>query len=263
MLKLKTIIVALTAIAGTAFVAMAAEKGMENKQVDWSFNGPFGTFDRESAQRGFQVYKAVCANCHSLEYFTFRNLADLGYGEDMIKAFAAEYTVVDAEPNEDGDMVERVGIPADALPSPFPNQNAARAANNGAYPPDLSLITKARPDGANYLYSLLTGYEDAPADMDMGDLYYNPYFPGGKIAMAQPLSDDGIDYEDGTAPTLDNQAKDVVNFLHYVAEPKLEQRHKMGLSVMIFLLIMVVLTYLLNRKIWKPVKNGETVWDYD
>lgn len=263
MLKIKTIIVALTAIAGTAFVAIAAEKAMDNKQVDWSFNGPFGTFDRESSQRGFQVFKNVCANCHSLQYFTFRNLADLGYSEDMIKAFASEYTVVDKEPDEFGDMVERVGIPADALPSPFPNQNAARAANNGAYPVDLSLITKARADGPNYLYSLLTGYQDAPADMDMGDLYYNPYFPGHKIAMAAPLSDDLIEYEDGTPATLDNHAKDVVNFLHYVAEPKLEQRHRMGLSVMIFLLIMVVLTYLLNRKIWKPVKEGKTLWDHD
>ena len=263
MIKAKSIIVALTAAAGLTAGAWAAGSSVELKQKDWTFDGPFGTFDRPAAQRGFQVYREVCSSCHSLKYFKFRNLADLGYNDDMIKAFAAEYEVVDAEPDENGDEKIRKGEPKDGIPAPFANENAARASNNGAYPPDLSLMTKARADGANYLYSLLTGYIDAPSGTKIAEgMSYNAYFPGHQIAMGAPLMDDGVEYGDGTAATLDQMSYDVTNFLHYVAEPKLEARHKMGAAVMIFLIFMTILTWLANKRIWTPVKEGKTLWEH-
>ncbi len=263
MLKAKTILVALTAVTTVAFGVGAAGDSIEMKKKEWQFDGPFGTFDRPAAQRGFQIFREVCSSCHSLKYFKFRNLSGLGYEDDMIKAFAAEYEVVDADPDEYGDEKIRKGEPKDAIPAPFANENAARASNGGAFPPDLSLITKARADGPNYLFSLMTGYVEAPVGTDVPEgMHYNKYFIGHNIAMASPLSDGIVTYEDGTPETLDQYAYDITNFLHYVAEPKLEERHALGLPVMMFLFFMIGVTYLVNRKIWKPVKEGKTLWHH-
>lgn len=253
----KNIAITLGLVVATATAAGAAGAAKHPLQVDWSFEGPFGKFDRASAQRGWQVYKQVCSSCHSLKYFRFRNLADIGYSEDMIKAFAAEYEVA-GEPDEFGDATTRSALPQDVFPSPFANENAARASNGGALPPDLSLMTKARHDGANYIYSLMVGYDDTPPT---DGKYHNPYFKGGLISMAPPLSEGIIDYEDGTAATADQMAKDVTHFLMYVAEPSLEARHQMGIRVIIFLSILVVLLYFSMKKIWKPVKEGRKFYD--
>ena len=241
--------------------ASAAGTAEHPLQVDWSFNGPFGKFDLASAQRGWQVYKQVCSSCHGLKYFRFRNLADIGYGEDMIKAFAAEYEVP-GDPDEYGDETVRSALPQDVFPAPFPNDNAARAANGGALPPDLSLMVKARHDGANYIYSLLVGYKDAPADFDLSaGMSYNPYFKGGQIAMVEPLAEGLIDYEDGTAATPDQMAKDLVQFLQYVAEPSLQARHQMGIMVLLFLAVLTILLYISMKVIWKPVKAGKNFYE--
>lgn len=257
MKMIKNFALALTAVAGLTMAANAATAGAHPKQVEWQFEGPFGTFDKASAQRGFQVFKQVCASCHSLKYFKFRNLAALGYEEDMIKAFAAEYEVP-GEPDEFGEPTMIKALPQHGIPAPFANENAARASNGGALPPDLSLIIKARHDGANYLYSLMTGYEDAPADVSVTPgKSYNPYFKGGQIGMAQPLSDDIVEYEDGTKATQDQMARDVVNFLTFVAEPHLEQSHAMGLNVILFLLVLTIILYFSMKKVWKPVKEGK------
>jgi len=260
MKSIKNTLIALVAFAGLAGVAVSADdSAVHNKQVDWSFNGPFGTIDKQSAQRGFQVYREVCSSCHSLKYFKFRNLADLGYGNDMIKAFAAEYTVA-GDIDSFGDPTERAGLPQDAFPSPFANDNAARASNGGALPPDLSLVAKSRADGPNYLYSLLTGYDDAPSGVELGEgMNYNAYFPGNQIAMAEPIFDDHVEYSDGTAATQDQIAKDISMFLMYVAEPKLDARHTMGLNVMLFLLVLTIIFYLSMKKIWAPVKRGDNI----
>ncbi|GHF21077.1 cytochrome c [Kordiimonas sediminis] len=261
MKMIKNIALAAAAVAAFAVGANAAGAAKHPEKVDWQFEGVFGTFDVESAQRGWQVYREVCSACHGLKYFRFRNLDKLGYDEDMIKAFAAEYTVA-GEPDDFGDPTERNALPQDAFPNPFPNDNAARASNGGALPPDLSLITKARHDGANYLYSLMTGYEEAPIGVDIpAGKSYNPYFKGGQISMASPLSEGIIEYEDGTAATQEQMAKDVVNFLMYVAEPSLQDRHSLGLNVFLFLLVLTIILYFSMKKIWKPIKAGKNVYE--
>lgn len=263
MKMLKALALAPAAAVLIASSAFAAGDTAHNKHVDWSFDGVFGTYDQQSAQRGFQVYREVCSGCHSLKYFSFRNLADIGYPEDMIKAFAAEYEVPTID--EFGDEVMIPAIPADRMPSPFANEQAAAAANGGAIPPDLSLMVKARPDGANYVYSLLTGYDEhMPEDFSLPEgKYYNPWFAGGAISMAPPIGDDYVSYEDGTPATADQISKDITMFLAYVAEPKLEQRKSMGQGVIIFLIIFTLLSYLSMKKIWKPVKEGKQVWFED
>ena len=224
------------------------------KEVKWPFDGAFGTVDRQAAQRGYQVYKDVCAGCHALEYISYRNLQEIGFSEEEVKAIASDATVIDG-PNDDGEMFERAGRPSDRFKKPFPNEKAARAANGGAYPPNLSLITKARPDGANYLYSLLTGYEEAPHDMKMGEgMNYNKYFPGHQIAMAQPLSDGQIEYMDGTNASLEQMSKDVTIFLQWAAEPEMEQRKRMGIKVFAYLIIFTLLFYMAKKIIWRDVK---------
>jgi ubiquinol-cytochrome c reductase cytochrome c1 subunit len=257
MSTMKTLLAASILAAGACVNvtgAHAAGAAVDLLQKSWPHSGVFGAFDKAAAQRGFQIYREVCASCHSLKYVAFRNLEDLGFSEDGVKALAAEYTVIDG-PDDEGEMIERPGKPFDYLPSPYPNENAARAANGGAYPPDLSLITKARADGTNYIYSLLLGYSDEPpADVELGEgMNYNAYFPGHQIAMAQPLYEDAVEYVDGTATTLEQHASDVATFLTWTAEPKLEERKGMGLKVMIFLVILTGLFYATKRKIWSDL----------
>ncbi|MGB2485686.1 MAG: cytochrome c1 [Candidatus Puniceispirillaceae bacterium] len=233
----------------------AAGSGGVLKQAEWSFSGPLGTFDKASMQRGFQAYREVCSGCHSLDYIAFRNLADLGYNADEIKAIAAEYEVEDG-PNDEGEMFMRTAVPADHFPAPYPNENAARAANNGAYPLDLSLIFKARPNGADYLYSLLTSYEEAPADVTVPEgMYYNAAYSGNLIAMPQPLYGDDVTYADGADSSVDAISRDLVNFLAWTAEPAMETRKRTGVAVLIFLVLLSGLSYGAMRFIWADVKK--------
>ena len=223
------------------------------KTRDWSFSGPFGTFDKAAMQRGFQVYNEVCAGCHSMKLIAFRNFADLGYNEAEIKALAAQYEVQDG-PNDDGEMFMRPGIPADRMPAPYANDNAARAGNNGALPPDLSLIAKARPNGPNYLYSLLSSYENAPNDQEVPDgMYYNAAYPGHLIAMPQPLYGDDVEYSDGAATSIEAVSADLTQFLMWAAEPKMEVRKRTGVAAVFFLGIFVIFSYLAKRRIWADV----------
>jgi ubiquinol-cytochrome c reductase cytochrome c1 subunit len=257
----KNIAVALVAVVGITGTIMASAAGKHPETQAWSFEGMTGKYDMPAVQRGWQVYKEVCSACHSLKYFHFRNLAEMGYDEDMIKAFAKEYEVA-GEPDEYGDETVRPALPQDVFPAPFANENAARASNGGALPPDLSLIIKARHDGSNYLFSLMTGYSDAPADHDIAEgKSYNPYFKGGQIGMAPPLGEDILEYEDGTPATQEQMARDVVQFLTFVADPKMEARKHMGLNVLLFLLAMTIIFYLSMKKIWKPVKEGKNFYE--
>lgn len=241
-----------TIVAGSA---MAAEDAKHPHEHEWSFEGPFGHFDKAQLQRGFQVYKEICSSCHSMSLLAYRNLADPGgpgFTEAQVKVIAAEYEVTDG-PDDVGDMFERPAIPSDRFLAPFPNENAAKASNGGAYPPDLSLIAKARHDGPNYITSLLTGYAEPPEDVDVGDKSYNPYFPGGAIAMAPPLYDEAVEYTDGTPMTEHQHAQDVAAFLMWAAEPKLEERKTMGFRVLIFLIVLTGFLYMTKRKIWANI----------
>jgi|TARA_R100001244_G_scaffold44182_1_gene39727 ubiquinol-cytochrome c reductase cytochrome c1 subunit len=231
------------------------------KDVSFSSDGPLGKFDRQQLQRGFQVYKEVCAACHSLRLVAFRNLEDLGYNEDEVKAIAANWPIQtpDIDPAT-GEMSTRPSLAADKFPKPFANDVAAAAANNNAIPPDLSLMTKAREGGAPYIYSLLTGYTNPPADLPAANqpgpgLHYNPYFANLNLAMAPPLAvDDQVSYSDGTTASIDQMAQDVSAFLIWTAEPTLEKRHQTGWAVLAFLLIATILAYLSYRTIWADVK---------
>jgi len=256
-------ILALSCAAALAFAApaLAADEAEHPKQMPWSFDGPFGTYDRAALQRGFQVYKEVCAACHSLKYVAFSAFDDAGgpgFTGEEVKAIAAGYQVP-AEPNDQGEIFDadgvrltRPGIAADRLPSPYANDKAARAVNNGALPPDLSVMVKARHDGPNYVYSLLTGFAEAPADMTMAaGMNYNPYFAGHRIAMAPPLLPDMVTYADGAPASVEQMAHDVVTFLAWAAEPKLEERKKLGLSVLIYLAALAALLYLAYRRVWR------------
>lgn len=235
---------------GAAMPVHASGDQKAPKDMAWQFDGMLGTVDRASAQRGFQVYKEVCASCHSLKRVAFRNLAEIGFSEGEVKTIAAGYSVADG-PNDEGEMFQRPGLASDRFVSPFANDKAARAANGGALPPDLSLMVKARPNGANYVYSLLTGYEDAPEHVEvLAGQYYNPYFPNGVLSMAPPLSDGLVTYVDGTNASVEQMAKDVVNFLQWTAEPEMEQRKRMGIKVLVFLAIMSVLFYVAKKRIW-------------
>ena len=239
-----------TLLAGPA---LAAGGDVALTKRDWSFNGPFGTFDKAAMQRGFQVYREVCAGCHSMQYIAFRNFADLGYNEAEIKAIAAEYDVEDG-PNDEGEMFTRPGIPADRMPSPYPNDNAARAGNGGALPPDLSLIAKARANGPDYLYSLLIGYKEAPASMNVPDgMYYNDAYPGNLIAMPQPLYGNDVTYADGADASIEGSAADLTQFLMWAAEPKMEARKRIGVAVVFFLSIFVVLSVMAKRRVWADI----------
>lgn len=233
----------------------AADDAPPPPKQDWGFKKIIGTFDRASLQRGFQVYKEVCATCHGLDQLSYRNLGDLGYSGDEIKAIAAEYEVRDG-PNDEGEMFDRKALPSDKFVNPYPNEKAARAANNGAFPPDLSLITKARKGGADYIYALLTGYKDPPEGVQVQDgMYYNEYFPGQQIAMTSPLSEGLVTYEDGTEATVAQMSKDVVTFLAWAAEPEMEKRKAMGIKVLIYIAIFTLLMYVVMRQIWVRVEK--------
>lgn len=237
------------------FCAIAAEDQLPAKQLDWSFDGFTGTFDRQSIQRGFKVYKEVCSACHSLKRIAFRNLKEVGFSPEEVKSLAAGYQIADG-PDDQGEMFMRPGKESDRFPLVFANDNAARAANGGALPPDMSLIVKARHDGANYIYSLLTGYQNAPEGVEMlPTQHYNPYFPGGKIAMPAPLLKEGqVEYADGTVATVEQMSKDVVNFLQWAAEPEMEERKRMGIGVMTFLAIFSFFFFFAYKNIWRRVK---------
>ena len=238
---------------GPAGPAAAAGDTPKPPAQAWSFDGPFGAFERASLRRGLIVYRQVCANCHSLNLVAYRHLTGVGFDGDEVKAIAATVEVTDG-PNDQGEMFQRPGRPADKFKAPFPNENAARAANNGAYPPDLSLMIKARKGGADYLYALLTGYKEPPADFKLMDgMNYNAYFPGQQIAMAAPLSEGSVDYPDDTKPTLEQMAQDVATFLAWTAEPELEARKRLGLKVLLFLLVLTGMLYAVKRAVWADV----------
>lgn len=237
-------------------------KHAEAPEGGFTFTGMFGTYDKRQLQRGMQVYKEVCTACHSLRLVSFRDLAALGYSEGQIKTIAKGFQVPSINP-ETGEPATRDGMPADRFPSPYANDVAARAANNNAIPPDLSLMAKARPDGSNYIYSLLTGYQAQPAELlkkypeakTPEGLHYNPYFHTLNIAMAQPLKDGQVTYSDGTAATAKNYAADVAAFLTWTAEPKMEARKSAGLAVLAFLVIFCFLAYGAKKQIWRNVKD--------
>lgn len=236
--------------AGTAF---AAGEEVVPPSRDWNHGGIFGTFDRGALQRGFQVYQEVCAACHSLNLISYRNLQALGFNEAEVQAIAAQYQVTDG-PNDEGEMFERAALPSDRFHNPFPNEQAARVANGGALPPDLSLMAKARPHGEDYIAALLTGYEEPPAGVDiMEGMYYNVYFPGQQLAMPSVLSDGQLTYADGTEATVEQMAMDVSTFLTWTAEPHLEVRKRTGVMVILFLLVFSGLMYAVKRKVWADV----------
>ena len=223
---------------------------------EWSFKGITGKFDRASLQRGYQVYNEVCASCHSMRLLSYRNLGETGGPEfsiEQVKAIAANFEIQDG-PNEEGEMFMRPGRPSDKFASPYPNIQAATAANGGAYPPDMSVLVKSRKGGADYIYSVLMGYEDPPANVKLDDgVYYNKYMEGKKIKMSNPLSEGIVTYVDGTKSTEAQMAKDVTTFLTWAAEPTLEARHKMGVRVIIFLIILTTLVYFSMRRLWSDV----------
>jgi ubiquinol-cytochrome c reductase cytochrome c1 subunit len=244
---------ALVALGFTASSAGAEEGEPALEHQRWSFDGFFGTIDQAAAQRGFQVYHDVCAACHSLSLVAYRNLSDIGISEDQIKTIAAQYNVTDG-PNDNGDMFERPARPSDKFVPPFANANAARAANNGALPPDLSLIVKARKGGPDYVYGILTGFGEPPAGVTVADgMHYNAVFPGHQIAMPPPLSDGAVTYADGTEASVHQMAHDVTTFLEWASEPELDERKKMGVKVILFLIALTGFAYAVKRKVWAEV----------
>ena len=257
MKKVRAIIFLIFSLLAGTYQVSAAEK-TELLQIDWSFNGLFGKFDRGSLQRGYQVYSEVCAACHSMKYLSYRNLSEKGGPEfsiEQAKAIAASFEITDG-PNADGEMFTRPGKLSDKFLMPYENDKAAQAANGGAYPPDMSVLVKARKGGADYIYSLLLGYEDPPSGMDLDDgVYYNKYMYGNQIKMAAPLSEGLIEYGDGTEASVKQMSKDVTTFLMWAAEPHLESRHRMGFKAIVYLIILTILVYFSMKKIWSRVET--------
>ena len=279
-MTLKRTFLALAAAGSlTASVAVPAAEAAEAlsppPRQSWSFSGPFGRFDQGQLQRGFKVYKEVCAACHATKLLRFRNLAEPGgpgFSVAQAAAIAAEYKIKDG-PNDQGEMFERDGRIADVFPAPFPNENAARAVNGGLLPPDMSVIAKARTyergfpwfvfdmftqyqeQGPDYLTALMMGYREKPADMNMpATMQYNMYFPGHAIGMPPPLTNDRVTYDDGTPQTLEQYARDTSAFLMWVAEPHLMERKRIGFQVMIFLIVFAGLLYFTKKKVWHDVE---------
>lgn len=258
---------ALIGFAGLAYAAGGGSSDYKMKHPHWHFKGAFGTFDRAAAQRGYQVYREVCAACHSLNHVSFRHLGDKGApffdekypnpnDNPLVKAFAADWTIADID-TDSGDVIDRPGITADKFPPIFANSAAAAAANGGAIPPDLSSIVAARGGGADYIYNLLTAYNLTPPEgyeLSPGT-HYNPVMEGGAIAMAPPLFDDLVEYGDGTAATIDQMALDVTEFLAWSSDPKMEQRKFIGFGTMIFLLILSILLFFSYKEVWRDVEH--------
>ena len=252
----KTLCIALLILVGSQQIN--AEEKMEFLKTDWSFKGLFGKFDRGSLQRGYQVYNEVCASCHSLKYVSYRNLAEKGGPEfsiEQAKAIAGNFEVTDG-PNDDGDMFERPAKLSDKFVMPYENEKAAQAANGGAYPPDMTVLVKARGDGVDYIYSLLQGYEDPPTGVTLDDgVYHNKYMYGNKIKMFNQLSDGLVEYSDGTNASVEQMSKDVTTFLMWTAEPHLETRHRMGFKAIVYLIILTVLVYFSMKRIWSRIET--------
>ena len=236
----------------------AMESNTKLLQTNWSFKGIFGKFDRGELRRGYQVYSEVCSGCHSMSQLSYRNLYEKGgpeFSKDIAKGIAASHDINDG-PNADGEMFTRPGRLSDKFAKPYPNVEAAKASNGGAYPPDMSVLAKARNGGAEYIYSLLQGYEDPPEGMVLDEgVHYNKYMYGNKIKMANQLSDGLIEYADGTEATVQQMSKDVTTFLMWAAEPHLEARHQMGFKAIVYLIILTTLVYFSMKKIWSRVKS--------
>jgi ubiquinol-cytochrome c reductase cytochrome c1 subunit len=246
-------VLAAAAFVGVAAVPALGQEAPTPPAQNWSFNGPFGTYDLAAAQRGFQVYSEVCSVCHSMQYLHYRDLAGIGLTEDQIKAIAADVTVPHGL-DDQGTPKEGPGTPADAFKSPYPNEQANRAAHNGALPPDLSLIVNAREAHADYIYALLTGFADPPPGMKMQDgMNYNKMFAGHQIAMPPPLTDGRVTYADGTPATVEQMSRDVTTFLTWAANPEMVQRKQIGWRAVLYLLLMTGLTYAVKRKVWSNV----------
>jgi ubiquinol-cytochrome c reductase cytochrome c1 subunit len=249
-----------SAAVAVLFIAADPHEEVHIPKEEWSFTGFFGKFDQAQVKRGFQVYHDVCSACHSMNLMSYRNLAQVGFSEDEVKDIAAGVQVQDG-PNDAGEMFERPGKASDTFKAPFPNEQAARAANNGALPPDLSLIARSRAgkgftgyEGADYIHAILTGYKEPPADFKLGDgMNYNEYFHGHQIAMPQPLSDGAVTFADGAPNTLEDESRDVAAFLTWAGEPNLEARHLTGLKAVLFLVVFTLLFYAAKRKIWSRI----------
>lgn len=247
------LVLAGTVAMGAGTSARAQHATEELPHFPWTFNGPFGTYDRAQLQRGFQVYSEVCSNCHSMKELYYRNLKEIGLNDDQVKAVAASVQVPGGLDDE-GKPTERAGLPSDHFKAPYPNEKAARAANGGALPPDQSVIEKAREGGADYIHALLNGYEEAPPGVKVGEgLYYNKWFPGGQLAMPQPLRDGQVDYADKTKATVEQMSVDVTSFLTWSAQPEMEGRKQMGIKWVSIFVVLTGLTYAVKKKIWKDV----------
>ena len=258
MIKFKIKLIVLSLLLIISLRPLQSAEMVDPIKVNWSFKGLTGTFDRASLQRGFQVYKEVCASCHSMQYLSYRNLGEPGgpeFSDQEVKAIAASFEIEDG-PDSQGEMFTRPGKPSDKFKSPYPNVQAATAANGGAYPPDMSVLVKARKGGANYIYSVLVGYEDPPPGVTLDDgVYYNKYMAGNKIKMPNNLMDGLVEYADGTNATEQQMARDVTTFLSWAAEPHLEERHKIGFRAIIYLIIITILVYFSMKKIWSRVES--------
>ena len=248
------------AAVAVLFIAAEPHEEVHIPKEEWSFTGFFGKFDQAQMKRGFQVYHEVCSACHSMNLVSYRNLEQIGFSADEVKEIAAGVQVQDG-PNDAGEMFERPGKASDHFKAPFPNEQAARAANNGALPPDLSLIARSRAgkgftgyEGADYIHAILTGYKEPPADFKLGDgMNYNEYFHGHQIAMPQPLTDGAVTFADGAPNTLEDESRDVAAFLTWAGEPNLEARHLTGLKAVLFLVVFTLLFYAAKRKIWSRI----------
>ena len=235
------------------FNVLASGSGNDLPKHNWSFKGLTGTFDKAAVQRGFKVYREVCSGCHSMSLLYYRDLIDIGFSNEEVKAIAAEYTVIDG-PNDEGEMFERPARPSDRFVPPFSNKQEARVSNNGSYPPDLSVITKARKRGPDYIFNLLLGYTEPPVDFELGEgMYYNKWKEGHQIAMAQPLDEGYVDYDDGTENTLPQLAEDITTFLVWSAEPELEERKKLGIKVILFFIVLGSIVFIVKNRLWREI----------